>query len=78
MKLNSNDLRGLLIDVFQNSEIPADITNLRINDVEEWDSLGNFNLLLAVEDQYNMKFDLAEMPDLNSVRSILLALEKRD
>lgn len=78
MKLSSNDLRRLLIEVFQNSEIPADITNLKINDFQEWDSLGNFTLLLAVEDQYKIKFDLTEMPDLNSVRSILLALEKRD
>ena len=77
MKLNVNELRGILITVFQNSEIPTDIMSLKINDFEEWDSLGNFTLLLAVEDRCNIKFDLSEMHELNSVNSILLALGKR-
>ena len=77
MKISIDELRNILIDVFQDSEIPNDITNLKMNDFEEWDSLGNFTLLLAIEDQYNIKFDLAEMPNLNSVASILFALEKR-
>ncbi len=77
MKISIYDLRNILISVFQDSEIPDDITNLKMNDFEEWDSLGNFTLLLAIEDQYNIKFDLAEMPDLNSVASIVFALDKR-
>jgi len=77
MKINIDDLRKLLIGVFQKSEIPLDITNLKMNDFEEWDSLGNFSLLLAIEEQYNIKFDLVEMPNINSVTSILCALEKR-
>ncbi len=77
MKINIVELRTILIGVFQESEIPNDITNLKMNDFEEWDSLGNFTLLLAIEDKYNIKFDLFEMPNLNSVYSIIFALEKR-
>lgn len=77
MKISIGELRAILIDVFQDCEIPADIANLKMNDFEEWDSLGNFTLLLAIEDKYNVKFNLSEMPNLNSVSSIILALEKR-
>lgn len=77
MKISIIELRTILIGVFQESEIPNDITNLKMNDFEEWDSLGNFTLLLAIEDKYNIKFDLSEMPNLNSVSSIIFALEKR-
>jgi acyl carrier protein len=77
MKISIDEIRNILTEVFQDSEIPNDITNLKINDLKEWDSLGNFTLLLSIEDQYNIKFDLAEMANLNSVASILFALEKR-
>ncbi len=77
MKTSIGELRNILIGVFQDSEIPNDITNLKMNDFEEWDSLGNFSLLLAIEDKYNIKFDLSEMPSLNSVSSIIFAMEKR-
>jgi len=77
MKISIIELRTILIGVFQESEIPNDITNLKMNDFEEWDSLGNFTLLLAIEDKYNIKFDLSEMPNLNSVSTIIFALEKR-
>ena len=30
--------------------------NLKINDFSDWDSLGNFNLLLNVEEFYNFRF----------------------
>lgn len=77
MTINIDELRKILKDVFRNSEIPEDITNLKLDDFEEWDSLGNFALLLAIEDRYKIKFDLSEMPNLNSVASILLSLDKR-
>lgn len=77
MKISIGELRTILIGVFHDSEIPNDITNLKMNDFEEWDSLGNFTLLLAIEDRYNIKFDLYEMSNLNSVSSIMFALEKR-
>jgi acyl carrier protein len=77
MKIKIQELREVLVGVFEDSDIPDDIANLKIDDFEEWDSLGNFTLLLALEDRFNIKFDIAEMPNLNSVASILLALEQR-
>ena len=41
-------LRELMQQTFKNSLIPEDISNLKMGDFDEWDSLGNFNLILAI------------------------------
>ena len=35
-------LRQLLIKTFPNSSIPKDIHELKMGDIKEWDSMGNF------------------------------------
>ncbi len=77
MKFDLRDLRLILIDVFTHSLIPENISNLKINDFEEWDSLGNFSLLLAIEEKYNIKFGLNEISELNSINTIADALGKK-
>ena len=64
------ELRDLLIDTFRNSTIPDDISDLKMGDFDEWDSLGNFNLILAIEQHFNIQFDISEMENLISVRVI--------
>ena len=75
MEVNKLDLRKILIDVFPASAIPAEIQELKMNDFEEWDSLGNFNLLLSVESFYKISFDIEAMSSIKSVESLLKHLE---
>ena len=77
MKIELSEVRDVLVTTFSSSQVPDDISELKMNDIDEWDSLGNFTLLLAVEEKFNVKFDLIEMPDLNSVSSIIRALEHK-
>jgi acyl carrier protein len=77
MKIELSELRDVLVTTFSSSQVPGDVSELKMNDIDEWDSLGNFTLLLAVEEKFNVKFDLIEMPDLNSVSSIIRALEHK-
>jgi acyl carrier protein len=77
MKVELSELRDVLVTTFNSSQVPDDISELKMNDIDEWDSLGNFTLLLAVEEKFNAKFDLSEMPELNSVSSIIRALERK-
>lgn len=77
MKIDHYEIRGLLEDVFQNSEIPEPIFDLKIDDFPEWDSLGNFNLILAFEEKYGVQFDLDEMSNLRSVAAIMAAIEAK-
>lgn len=73
--MNSSDmLREILKDIFKNSSIPDDITNLKMGDFDEWDSLGNFNLILAVEQKFKIQFDMDDIENMNSVRAILIGI----
>ena len=69
------NLRDILIQTFKNSVIPEDIKDLKIGDFDEWDSLGNFNLILAVESQYQIEFDMDELENLTSVSKIQKAID---
>lgn len=69
------NLRNILMQTFKNSTIPEEIKDLKMGDVDEWDSLGNFNLILAVESQYKIQFNMDELENLTSVSSIQKAIE---
>lgn len=77
MEISHEELKELLSEVFANSEIPETISNVEINDITEWDSMGNFNLLLAVEERFNIRFDLEEMSEIRSVPSLVEALKNK-
>jgi acyl carrier protein len=79
MKKNNKDLiRKVILKTFNKSKIPKNISNLKIGDIKEWDSLGNFNLLLEIEQTFKIRFDLIEIENLKSVQAILKALKKND
>jgi len=70
-KISVESLRDLMVEVFSNSIIPEDINGLKIGDFPEWDSLGNFNLLLAVEEFYEIRFSMEQMSQIKSAKQIL-------
>tara|TARA_B100001559_G_scaffold244758_1_gene207828 strand:- start:127 stop:354 length:228 start_codon:yes stop_codon:yes gene_type:complete len=63
-------LRQILVDTFTNTNIPENIDDLKIGDFEEWDSIGNFNLILAVEQKYGVRFDISNLDKIKSVKDI--------
>ena len=69
------NLRDILIQTFKNSKIPEDIKDLKMGDFDEWDSLGNFNLILAVDNQYQIQFEMDELEELTSVSKIQKAID---
>ena len=68
-------LRKILIKTFSNSKIPENIDDLKLGDFDEWDSLGNFNLILAIEQNYQIQFDIETLEKLTSIKEIKRALE---
>lgn len=58
-----------------------DVDSLRINeettadDLENWDSLGQMNLMLALEDEFGVAFTPEQITGLLSVSEILRFLE---
>tara|TARA_B100000900_G_C20347419_1_gene620841 strand:+ start:381 stop:611 length:231 start_codon:yes stop_codon:yes gene_type:complete len=69
------DLKKILIETFRNSSIPDNIDDLKMGDLEEWDSLGNFNLILAIEQKAGIQFDFDQLENLNSISEIRKALD---
>jgi acyl carrier protein len=49
----------------------------RIYETEKWDSIGNFNLLLAVEKKFKIKFNPQEFNNLNSFKEILKSVANK-
>ena len=75
--IDSNLLRNSLLETFANSEIPTIIDDLKIGDFEEWDSLGNFNLLLDLEKKLGIQFNLDEMANIRSIADIKSAMNSK-
>ena len=48
MSKKINQLRNIFCETFPDAKIPKNIEKLKVGDFDEWDSLGNFNLLLAM------------------------------
>ena len=70
MKEITMNLRDILIKTFPNSTIPEEIKDLKIGDFQEWDSLGNFNLILAIETEFQIQFDMDDLEKLTSISEI--------
>ena len=52
-------------------------SNSKIYDYEKWDSLGNFNILLACEKVFKVKFSSSEFNQINSFKEILRLVKKK-
>ena len=57
--------------VFPNSKIKKNITTLKIGSIQKWDSLGNLNLLLEIEKEFNIKFDTNTFSKIKSLKDII-------
>jgi len=69
------NLRDILIKTFKNSTVPEEIKDLKMGDFEEWDSLGNFNLILAIETEFQIQFDMDDLEKLTSISEIQKAID---
>ena len=76
MSKNKNIIINLIKKEFKIKK-KLQVKNYKIGDFEKWDSLGNLNLLMLIEDEFNIRFTLAEMSNLNNVNAIEKALKKK-
>lgn len=66
----SERLKPLLKKAFPQTMIPEDLMSIGIGSFEEWDSLGNFALLMLVENEFNIELTMQELSELNSYSKI--------
>jgi len=51
-------------------------SDLRIGDIEEWDSVAHLDLMAEIEQDFGVRFDLDEMTTLTSLPELLARLER--
>ena len=73
--LDLKDIENILCEVFSVNKFPKKIQELKYGDFNEWDSLSNFNLLLAVEEFYNIRFTSEEITNIRSVEQLIQILK---
>lgn len=63
-------------DIFDNANIVL-YDDMTAQDIDDWDSLNHINLLTAIQQEFQIKFQLIELQQLNNVGAIIdLILQK--
>ena len=75
--MNSEKLKKTFKKVFPKVKIPKKMESLTYGSIKSWDSLKHFNLLLQIEEDFNIKFSPREMSRLKHAREILEVLKKK-
>ena len=69
-------LNEVFHDVFDNNDIVvSEQTNA--NDIEEWDSLIHITLISAVEDEFDVSFDMKTVVSMKNVGDMIDAIEEQ-
>ena len=71
-----DQLTTVLRDVFDDDALVA-TPALTADDVDDWDSLANVRLFLAIEQSFGIRFSSAEMTGLANVGELAAVLEKK-
>lgn len=70
-----DNLKLILSDIFKVR--PEQITDQStMKDIAGWDSLGHMDLIVALEQHYNIRLSGDEIADMRSVEAIKVILEK--
>ena len=73
---NKKKVFNIIADIF---EIKTNLINMESspNNISNWDSIGMINLILAIEQEFNIKFSSSEISELISVKFIIETLKKK-
>ncbi len=70
------EVRDIFASVFQDGDIMISI-NTTSQDIEDWDSLNNMHLIIAIEKKYNIRFAFGEIALLADVGSLIDLIEQK-
>jgi acyl carrier protein len=75
MQIKIEDLNSLFNKAFD-ADVIITIDSVR-EDLEQWDSINQLNLVVELEDFYKISFSKEEIESLNSVKQIIAAIESK-
>lgn len=69
-------LNEVFRDIFDDEKIVVN-ENTTASDIEEWDSLEHINLIVAVEQEFGIKFNMGETVSLKNVGEMAELISKK-
>ena len=67
----------LLSDVFEIKEIELTLDLVK-DDIDSWDSLKQMDLVVSIENNYNISLEMEEIVKMSSVKSIVEIIESKN
>jgi acyl carrier protein len=71
-----SNLQVIFRDVFDDETITLTRCT-SAEDIEDWDSLMHINIIVACENEFGIKFDLADIVELENVGGMVDVIEKK-
>jgi acyl carrier protein len=80
MKMKREEVLKILTSIFQNNfdDEKIKLTDATSSvDIEDWDSLEQINLVVAVQDAFKIKFNIEEVNSMNNVGEMVDFIMKK-
>jgi len=78
--MNENKIISILQTIFNDIFIISKVKvnrKLKANQVKEWDSLNQINILIAIEKEFKIKFSIKEIQSMNNVGDTIDIIKKK-
>ncbi len=69
-------INGVFRDIFDDDSITVN-ANTTADDIEDWDSLEHINLIVAIEEEFGMKFNMNEVTTMKNVGEMVEIIKVR-
>ncbi|MFJ7699423.1 acyl carrier protein [Lysinibacillus fusiformis] len=70
------EVQTIFKDVFDDGNLTV-AAGTNAEDIEEWDSLEQINLIVAMENKFKIKFTIDEVSQLNNVGEMVLLIKEK-
>lgn len=69
-------LQEIFRDIFDDEELEIR-EEMSAEDIEDWDSLAQINLIIAIEKEFGVKFNLEEVSKLKNIGEMLIQIKSK-
>lgn len=69
-------LQEIFRDIFDDEKLEIR-EEMSAKDIEEWDSLAQINLIIGIEKEFGVKFNLEEVSKLKNIGEMLIQIESK-
>ena len=63
-------IEKIFCEVMELKALPKNFERMKMGNIVQWDSIGNMNLLMALEEHFSIRLTIEEMSEINSIAKI--------